>query len=146
VRHRTKTIPATGVDRTRNRVDGFEFADQGTEVGKAGHTFASKFAAKHDERTGYVLPRQHYRMWFEIALKAAGVKNFSWHDLRHTFGSRATMAGVDLRTPAQLMGHKTLQMTMRYSHLVPAHLQDAVSKLVGFGIINKVSPTDSNSY
>jgi integrase len=106
---------------------------------------ALEVLAKHDEKTRHVLPRQHYRMWFEIALEAAKIEKFRFHDFRHTFGSRATMAGVDLRTLAQLMGHKTLTMTMRYSHLSPTHLQDAVSKLVGFGSIQTVSPTETNS-
>jgi integrase len=71
-------------------------------------------------------------MWFEIALKAAKIENFRFHDLRHTFTSRATMSGVDIRTLAQLMGHRTLQMTARYSHLSQPHLAEAVSKLVNF--------------
>jgi hypothetical protein len=40
------------------------------------------------------------------------------------------MAGVDLRTVADLMGHKTIQMTMRYAHLAPAHQLVAVERLV----------------
>lgn len=89
--------------------------------------------------TGYVCPRQHYRVWFEKALLDANIDGFRFHDLRHTFASRCTMAGVDIRTLAQLMGHKTLQMSARYSHLAPQHLADAVSKLVGFGTGTKTS-------
>ena len=74
---------------------------------------------------------QPYRVWFEIALKAAGIEEFTWHDLRHTFASRLVMSGVDIRTVAQLMGHKTLQMSMRYAHLAPKHLAEAVAKIVG---------------
>jgi hypothetical protein len=40
------------------------------------------------------------------------------------------MAGVDLRTVAELMGHRTIQMTMRYAHLAPDHKQSAVERLV----------------
>jgi len=40
------------------------------------------------------------------------------------------MAGVDLRTVAQLMGHKAIQMTMRYAHLAPDHQQNAVQRIV----------------
>jgi Phage integrase family len=58
---------------------------------------------------------------------ATGLANFRWHDLRHTFASRLVMAGVDLRT--ELMGHKTIAMTLRYSHLSPAHQLDAVQRL-----------------
>jgi len=71
----------------------------------------------------------YMRRIFVPALKAAGVENFHWHDLRHTFASRLIMAGVDLRTVQELMGHKTITMTLRYSHLSPAHQLDAVQKL-----------------
>ncbi len=49
----------------------------------------------------------------------AGIAKFTWHCLRHTFASRLIMAGVDLRTVQELMGHKTIQMTCRYAHLGP---------------------------
>ena len=70
------------------------------------------------------------RDWFEPTVEAAGVKEYTWHCNRHTFASRLVMAGVDLRTVAQLMGHKTIQMTMRYAHLAPDHQQNAVERLV----------------
>ena len=62
-------------------------------------------------------------------VKKAGVNNFTWHDLRHTFASRLVMAGVDITTVAALMGHKKIQMTMRYAHLAKEHKQDAVDRL-----------------
>ena len=55
---------------------------------------------------------------------------FSWHGCRHTFASRLTMAGVDLRTVAELGGWRTLAMVQRYAHLSPGHLQAAVERLV----------------
>ncbi len=69
------------------------------------------------------------RAWFEAALKKAGIQKFTWHCLRHTFASRLVMAGVDLRTVQELMGHKTIQMTCRYAHLAPKHRLDAVQRL-----------------
>ena len=69
------------------------------------------------------------RAWFRVAVKEAKIDNFRWHDLRHTFCSRLAMAGVDIRTIAALVGHKTLQMAMRYSHLAPSHNLSAVEKL-----------------
>lgn len=71
----------------------------------------------------------YMRRVFVPAVKAAGIENFHWHDLRHSFASRLTMAGVDLRTVQELMGHKTITMTLRYAHLSPAHQLDAVQKL-----------------
>jgi len=47
------------------------------------------------------------------------------------------MAGVDLRTVAELMGHKRIQMTMRYAHLAPAHKLDAVEKLSSFNAMER---------
>lgn len=63
------------------------------------------------------------------ALSKAGIEDFHWHDLRHTFCSRLVMAGVDIRTVQQLAGHKTITITMRYSHLSPGHQRDAVRAL-----------------
>jgi hypothetical protein len=71
----------------------------------------------------------YHRQWFEESVKAAKITNFRWHDLRHTFASRLVMAGVDLRTVQQLMGHKTITMTLRYTHLAPEHQLGAVQKL-----------------
>ena len=84
---------------------------------------------------GYVFTNRHGdrllkgRHWFEPAIREAGVKDFSWHCLRHTFASRLVMAGVDLRTVQQLMGHKAIQMTVRYAHLAPEHQMAAVERL-----------------
>jgi len=69
------------------------------------------------------------RRWFEPILKDAKVASFSWHCLRHTFASRLVMAGVDIRTVQELLGHKTIGMTVRYSHLAPKHTLAAVERL-----------------
>jgi integrase len=69
------------------------------------------------------------RAWFELALQEAKVKNFRWHDLRHTFISRLVMKDVNLRTVQELAGHKTISMTTRYAHLAPEHNQAAIEKL-----------------
>jgi integrase len=75
------------------------------------------------------LPLSDPRHWFEPALRMAKVWDFSWHCLRHTFASRLVMAGVDLRTVQELLGHKSIAMTVRYSHLAPAHTLAAVERL-----------------
>lgn len=81
-------------------------------------------------RTGDAL--QGSRGWFSTALEEAKIADYTWHCNRHTFASRLVMAGVDLRTVAELLGHRTLQMVMRYSHLAPEHQASAVDKLVKF--------------
>ena len=74
------------------------------------------------------------RGWFKVALADAGIANFHWHDLRHTFASRLVMAGVDIRTVQELMGRKTIQVTMRYAHLAPQHQLEAVQRLCDTGL------------
>ncbi len=58
-------------------------------------------------------------------------QTISFHTLRHTFASWLAMEGTPLLTIKELMGHKSFEMTMRYSHLCPDHKQDAVSKISG---------------
>jgi integrase len=74
-------------------------------------------------------PLQNGRHWFEDAVIKAGVKNFRWHDLRHTFASRLRMRGAPLEDIADLLGHKSLTMTRRYAHLGPNKLHAVVSLL-----------------
>lgn len=82
-------------------------------------------------RTGDAL--QGSRGWFSTAPEEAKIAGYSWHCNRHTFASRLVMAGVDLRTVAELLGHRTLQMVMRYSHLASEHQACAVDRLVDVG-------------
>jgi len=67
--------------------------------------------------------------WSKVAT-GAGLKNFTFHDLRHTFASKLVQAGVDLNTVRELLGHSDIKMTLRYSHLAPEHKAAAVAKLV----------------
>ncbi|MEP6957526.1 MAG: tyrosine-type recombinase/integrase [Nitrospirota bacterium] len=67
---------------------------------------------------------------YEPALKQAGIEETTWHTLRHIFASQAEMAEVDLRTVQELIGHSTITMDMRYEHLSPDHLRNAVKRPV----------------
>jgi len=66
---------------------------------------------------------------FREACLRDGIGNFGPHILRHTFASRLVMAGVDLRTVQELLGHKTITMTLRYAHLSPDHKRAALEAL-----------------
>jgi len=67
-------------------------------------------------------------MWVNI-LKDAGIDNFRFHDLRHTFASNLVMKGAPLYMVQKLLGHSTLEMTMRYAHLSPDSTAQAVALL-----------------
>lgn len=66
---------------------------------------------------------------FKEACKKAGIEGFRFHDLRHTYASHLAMRGVHMRALQELLGHKNIQMTQRYSHLSLEHLQGAVKLL-----------------
>src|SRR5712672_1495501 len=63
------------------------------------------------------------------ACKRAGLRPISWHVLRHTFASHLVMRGVPLKAVQELMGHATIEMTMRYAHLSPDVRRSAVQLL-----------------
>jgi site-specific recombinase XerD len=80
--------------------------------------------------------KRDWRTWFEDAVEKAGVRDFHWHDLRHTFASRLVMKGIDLRTVQELLGHKSIVQTMKYAHLAQDHRQAAAEKMNKKGGIN----------
>jgi site-specific recombinase XerD len=86
-------------------------------------------------KTPFVCPdtkdekQRDWRRWFVQACRMAGVKNFRWHDLRHTFASRLVMGGASLRSVQEFLGHKSILMTMRYAHLSPDHRAAEIQKI-----------------
>lgn len=81
----------------------------------------------YDTSTGK--PYRDIKKSFHTAMRRAGIKDFRFHDLRHTFASHLVMAGVDITTVSRLLGHKSLTMTLRYAHLAPSHMVKAVNVL-----------------
>jgi hypothetical protein len=63
------------------------------------------------------------------AARNAGLRRIGWHMLRHTFASHLVMRGAPIKTVQELMGHSTIEMTIRYSHLSPDARRDAVRLL-----------------
>jgi integrase len=61
--------------------------------------------------------------------KKAGLRDFSWHSLRHTFASHLAMKGAPLHVVQALLGHSTIMMTMRYAHVAPSALRSAIAML-----------------
>lgn len=68
------------------------------------------------------------RSW-KTVLQMAGISNFRWHDLRHTFASNLACAGLDINIIRELLGHADMRMTLRYAHLSKSTLKNAVETL-----------------
>jgi integrase len=69
------------------------------------------------------------RYWLARVCRKAGLREIGWHTLRHTFASHLAMRGAPLKAIQELLGHATIQMTMRYAHLAPEVARDAVRLL-----------------
>ncbi len=73
---------------------------------------------------------QNVRRAFEGAVRRSGIKPCRLHDLRHTFATRLVLAGVDLPTVKELLGHSNISTTMKYAHPGPEHRRAAVNRLL----------------
>ena len=94
----------------------------------------SKFVCPDKRAAG----QQDWRRWLTQACATAKVDNFRWHDLRHTFASRLVMAGVDLRSVQELLGHKSIVTTQRYAHLFARSPEGERSKAGGGGEVRRL--------
>ena len=70
------------------------------------------------------------------ACRKAGLRTIGWHVLRHTFASHLAMRGAPLKAIQELLGHSTIQMTMRYAHLSPEVGREAVR------LLDRAGPTN----
>jgi len=103
----------------------------------------------HRRKRGYVFlnprtqePYRYIKRQWKLLLKRAGIADFRFHDLRHTFASYLVMENVDLRTVQELLGHQSLIVTQRYANLSRAQLIDAINKLPG--IVTKQSQSENS--
>jgi len=91
--------------------------------------------------SGYIFlyegkPMKGVKRAFKGALRRAGIEDFRFHDLRHTFASVVIMRGGTLKDVQELLGHATMTMTLRYAHLTQEHKRKAVNLLNGLTASN----------
>jgi integrase len=89
--------------------------------------------------------RAFLRRAFEPGLRQAGITGASWHSLRHTAASRRIMPGVDLVSVKEILGHRDIQTTLRYAHLAPGHLREAVNRGSLAGTVPKTVTTEKRA-
>ena len=82
------------------------------------HLFRNRFGKRYQQ------PRFEY----EKAMMRAGIKDFTFHDLRHTYASDLIMAGVSIFTVSKLLGHANVKTTMIYAHLAPDHAKAEMAR------------------
>lgn len=75
--------------------------------------------------------KDHLQAALRRIRRRAELRHFEWHVLRHSFALHLVMRGVPLKAVQDLMGHASIEMTMRYAHLSPAVRRDAVDALLG---------------
>jgi excisionase family DNA binding protein len=78
-------------------------------------------------------PIKNVKTAFKAACRRSGIKGLRFHDLRHTAASKMVEAGIDLVTVSKILGHSTIQMTMRYAHPTPENMRRAVETLAQNG-------------
>ncbi len=94
---------------------------------------------------GSPIPRSVLQRHFDMAVDKAGIEDFHFHDLRHTYASRLAQKGVDLYTVQKLLGQRDFTMTQRYAHLAPDNLRQAVKKLENSEVGTKVGTVEKVS-
>ena len=84
-----------------------------------------------DSPFGHIKQFEVNRTWSSIRdqMGLTDDKEFVPHSLRHTCASRLVQRGVPIVVVKEWLGHKTIQMTMRYAHLAPTNLLEAVGAL-----------------
>lgn len=70
------------------------------------------------------------------ALRRAGIENFRWHDLRHTWASWHVQNGTSLQELQQLGGWASFEMVLRYAHLSSDHLKSAAERISGTNLVH----------
>lgn len=79
------------------------------------------------------LPHRFFRRAFATACRNAGLGSFTLYGLRHSAASYLIMHGVDIRTVAEIMGHRNISQTMRYTHFLDAHRLAAIAAIDRLG-------------
>ena len=87
------------------------------------------------------------RKGHDLAIEVAGITDhFRLYDLRHTFATRAVASGVDLPTLSAMLGHTSIQMTMRYVHPAEEQKKIAAGKLEAFRVAGIVQATEKSRH
>lgn len=125
----------SNVDLEQRQIILTDTKNKETRVIPLTRTLAEMLKGMKRDADTYVFPNENGKPFrdvkrsFHTALRRAGITDFRFHDLRHTAASHMVMAGVDIFAVQEILGHKSIEMTRRYSHLSPRHKRVAVDAL-----------------
>lgn len=77
----------------------------------------------------YVFDTTNWRKHFEAAQKRAGISDFRWHDLRHTFATWLGRSGAPLDVVRAQLGHSSISVTQKYRHVVSSEVHESLRRL-----------------
>ncbi len=124
---KSKTLTVQGATAKSGETRHIPLNDEAVETLKNWKTQSKKhervFYGKNGARLNYII-----KAWVNM-IADAKIKDFRFHDLRHSFASNLVMKGAPLNTVRELLGHSDLKTTLRYAHLAPDHKADAVALL-----------------
>ena len=92
------------------------------------------------DNDGNIAPLSDVKTTFGQALKDAGMTDFHFHDLRHTFASHYSMKGGSLYTLSRILGHRDIKMTHRYAKLSPDFIQAEKARLDSIWTVGLKTP------
>ena len=103
--------------------------DHSIPLTKRSSTIVSERISRHGQGNLFPTPYDALQKRFTRAVEHLGLTDVTLHTLRHTFASRLVQKGIPIQTVSKLLNHSTIQMTMRYAHLAPSNLADAIAAL-----------------
>lgn len=127
--HRRRVIPITAkiqaiLDEQTEKKLAWERMPENKKKGKTQKwVFPNRTGSNHWNSQNF------YRAMWNPARDRAGLIDFKWHDLRHTFCSRLVQRGANIVAVKELAGHRSIEITMRYVHLSPNHLVNTMNLL-----------------
>jgi len=120
-------------------------ANRALTIRISGALMAALSRTPPEKRRGRVFDLTNFRKRWDRAVKSAGLEDFRFHDLRHTFASWARQAGADIADICEALGHSSISMTMRYAHIKADEHKTAFDRVSDSVLSQNLAQSDAKS-